>query len=336
MRIAVDAMGGDNAPEVTVKGSIDAVKEFGVNIVLVGNKELIEKEMKKYNYSGNNIEIIHTDEVISYDDEPVKAIRRKKNSSMVVALEMVKNKEADAVISAGSTGALLTGGLFIVKRIKGIERGALASVYPTKRGISLLLDAGANTDSRAKYIQQFAVMGSVYCNKVLGVENPKVGLINIGTEEGKGNTLTKEAFEVLKETDINFYGNLEARDIPEGYADVMVADGFIGNIVLKLTEGLALSIFSMLKKEFMKSLKTKIGALMLKSGLKEFKKRLDYSEYGGAPLLGVKGAVIKAHGSSNANAIKNAIRQAKVFVENNVIEKIEKDIEKLGGNDDSK
>ncbi|WP_202711294.1 phosphate acyltransferase PlsX [Sporosalibacterium faouarense] len=336
MRIAVDAMGGDHAPEVTVKGSIDAVKEYGINVVLVGNKNLIEKELKKYDYDRNNIEIVHTEEAITNEEEPVKAIRKKKDSSMVVAMNMVKDKEADAVISAGSTGALLAGGLFIIKRIKGIDRGALASVYPTKKGISLLLDAGANTDSRAKYLQQFAIMGSVYSNKVLGVENPKVGLINIGVEEGKGNGLTKEAFKLLSDTDVNFYGNLEARDIPEGYADVMVADGFVGNIVLKLTEGLALSIFSMLKEEFMKSFKSKIGALMLKPGLKQFKKKLDYSEYGGAPLLGIKRPVIKAHGSSNSRAIKNAIRQAKVFVENNVIEKIENDIEKLGGNDDTK
>lgn len=336
MKIAVDAMGGDNAPYVTVKGSIDAIKEYGVNIVLVGKKDMIENELKKYNYSKDKIEIVHTDEVIDIEDEPVNAIRKKKNSSMVVALNMVKNKEADAVISAGSTGALLSGGLLIVRRIKGIDRGALAPVYPTERGVSLLLDAGANTDSKAKYLQQFAIMGSIYSEKVLGVKNPKVGLINIGVEEGKGNALTKESFELLSKTDINFYGNLEARDIPKGHVDVMLADGFVGNIVLKLTEGLASSIFSMLKKEFTRTLKNKIAAFMLKSGLKKFKKNLDYSEYGGAPLLGVKGAVIKAHGSSDANAIKNAVRQAKAFVENNVIEKIEKDIDKLGGNHDTK
>ncbi len=334
MRIAVDAMGGDNAPFSTVEGSICAVKEYDVEIILVGKKDIIQNELNKHGYKGNNIEIVDADEIIENDDEPTKAIRSKKNSSMVVALNMVKNKEADAVISAGNTGALLTGGLLIIKRIKGIARGALAPVYPTKRGISLLLDAGANTDSRPKYLQQFAIMGSVYCEKVLGIENPKVGLVNIGEEEKKGNELTKAAFKLLSDTNINFYGNLEARDIPEGYADVIVADGFVGNIILKLTEGLASAIFSMLKDEFTKTLKTKIGALMLKPGLRKFKKSLDYSEYGGAPLLGVRGAVIKAHGSSNANAIKNAIRQAKVFVDNNVIEKIEKDIEILGGNDD--
>lgn len=335
MKIAVDAMGGDNAPFATVEGSIEAVKEYDVDIILVGKKDVIEKELIKHNYTGSKIQVVNADEVITNDDKPVKAIKQKQNSSMVVAMNMVKNKEADAVISAGSTGALLTGGLFIVKRIKGIDRAALAPVYPTKRGISLLLDAGANTDCRPKYLQQFAVMGSIYCEKVLKKENPKVGLINIGEEQGKGNELTKEAYELLSNSELNFYGNLEARDIPEGHVDVMVADGFIGNIVLKLTEGLASTIFSMLKEEFMKSFVTKLGALILKPGLRKFKNRLDYSEYGGAPLLGVKGAVIKAHGSSNANAIKNAIRQAKIFVENNVIDKIEEDIKKLGGNHDT-
>ncbi len=336
MKIAVDAMGGDNAPFATVKGSIEAVKEYGVEIILVGKKDVIEKELIKHNYTGSKIRIVNADEIITNEDKPVKAIKNKQNSSMVAAMNMVKNQEADAVISAGSTGALLTGGLLIIKRIKGIDRAALAPVYPTKRGIALLLDAGANTDCRPKYLQQFAVMGSIYCQKVLQIENPKVGLINIGEEQEKGNELTKEAYELLSNSHINFYGNLEARDIPAGNVDVMVADGFTGNIVLKLTEGLASTIFSMLKEEFMKNFITKLGALIIKPGLKKFKNRLDYSEYGGAPLLGVKGAVIKAHGSSNDNAIKNAVRQAKIFVENNVIERIEEDIEKLGGNHDTK
>lgn len=335
MRIAVDAMGGDNAPFSTVKGSIEAVKEYGVEIILVGKKDVIEKELMNHNYTGNKIQIVNADEVITNEDKPVKAIRQKQNSSMVVAMNMVKDKEADVVISAGSTGALLTGGLFIIKRIKGIDRAALAPVYPTRNGIALLLDAGANTDCKPKYLQQFAIMGSVYCEKVLGIENPKVGLINIGEEQGKGNELSKEAYELLLNSGLNFYGNLEARDIPEGKVDVMIADGFVGNIVLKLTEGLANTIFSMLKEEFMKNSITKLGALILKPSLKKFKNRLDYSEYGGAPLLGLRGAVIKAHGSSNAKAIKNAIRQAKIFVENKVIEKIEEDIEKLGGNHDT-
>ncbi|WP_425448955.1 phosphate acyltransferase PlsX [Dethiothermospora halolimnae] len=336
MNIVVDAMGGDNAPRATVRGCVDAAKEYGVNIILVGKKDVIEKELDKYNYQGNNIEIIGADDVITNEDKPVKAIRRKKDSSMVVGLNLVKENRADAFISAGNSGALLAGGTFIVGRIKGISRAALTTVYPTEKGISLMLDIGANTDCKPSYLQQFAIMGSIYSQKVLGVSNPKVGLINNGVEPGKGNDLTKKSYEVLKETNINFYGNLEARDIPKGYVDVMVCDGFVGNMILKLTEGLAKSIFSTLKEEFMRTILTKLGAIILKPGLKNFKDKLDYTEYGGAPLLGLKGGVIKAHGSSNGKAIKNAVRQAKTFVENNVIEKIEQDIKEMGGNDGTK
>ncbi|WP_352419976.1 phosphate acyltransferase PlsX [Proteiniborus sp.] len=335
MIIAVDAMGGDQGLLATVKGSIEAIKELGVNIILIGNEEKIKNEILKNNYCGSDIEIINAEEVITNDEEPAMAIRRKKKSSMVIGLNLVKEGSADAFVSSGSTGALLAGGLFIVKRIKGIDRAALAIPYPTKRGVSLLLDAGANTDCKAKYLQQFAIMGSIYTEKILNIGNPKVSLINIGTEEGKGNELSKEAYLLLRSSNINFVGNIEARDIPEGVADVLVCDGFVGNIILKLTEGLAMSIFSMLKDEFMSSIKSKIGALLLKSGFKKFKKRLDYTEYGGAPLLGTRGVVIKAHGSSDAKAIKNAIKQAKVFVENKVIEKIEDEISSLGGNHDT-
>jgi len=334
MKIAVDAMGGDHGILVTVKGSIDAVVEYDVDVILVGREELIKNELSKYSYDRNKIEIINADEVIHNDDEPARAIRRKKNSSMVVGLNLVKDGVADAFISAGSTGALLSGGLLIVKRIKGIERAALATVYPTKKGVSLLLDIGANSECKPKYLQQFAVMGSVYSEKILGINSPKIGLVNNGTEEGKGNELTKETYKILKESPINFYGNIEARDIPEGLVDVLICDGFVGNVILKLTEGLASSIFSMLKEEFMKSLTTKMGALLLKPGLSKFKKKLDYTEYGGAPLLGIKGAVFKAHGSSDSKAIKNAIKQAKIFLENKVIEKIKEDIGSPGGNHD--
>ncbi|WIV10824.1 phosphate acyltransferase PlsX [Proteiniborus sp. MB09-C3] len=335
MKIAVDAMGGDQGLLATVKGSIDAVNELGVSIILIGDEEKIKNELSRNEYSGDKIEIINAEESITNDEEPAMAIRRKKQSSMVIGLNLVKDKEADAFVSSGSTGALLTGGLLIVKRIKGVDRAALAIPYPTKKGISLLLDAGANTDCKAKYLQQFAVMGSIYAEKILSISNPKVSLVNIGTEEGKGNELSKEAYGLLKNANINFAGNIEARDIPEGNADVLVCDGFVGNIILKLTEGLAMSIFSMLKEEFMSSFTSKIGALLLKPGLRKFKKRLDYTEYGGAPLLGTKGVVIKAHGSSDAKAIKNAIKQAKVFVENKVIEKIEAEINSLGGNYDT-
>ncbi|KPU28251.1 phosphate acyltransferase [Caloranaerobacter sp. TR13] len=335
MRIIVDAMGGDKGPEVTVKGCVDALKEVNVEIVLVGKEEMIKEQLDKLEYNGDNISIVNADDVITNDDKPVMAIRRKKNSSMVVGLKMVKDKEGDVFISAGNTGALLTGGLLVVGRIKGIERAALAPVYPTKKGISLLIDAGANADCKPKYLQQFALMGSIYADKVLNKKNPKVGLVNIGVEEGKGNELTKEAFELLSKSSlINFYGNVEARDIPEGLVDVLVCDGFVGNVILKLTEGLAYSIFSALKEEFLRNPITKLGALLLKPGLKNFKSKLDYTEYGGAPLLGVKGGVIKAHGSSDAKAIKNAIKQAKAFVENDVLKLIEESISDLGGNND--
>ena len=332
MKIAIDAMGGDEGPKVTVKAAVDASDELNVNIVLIGREREINEELSKYKYDEQKIEIINAQEVITSEEEPAMAIRKKKNSSMVVGFNMLKEKQVDAFISAGSTGALLSGGLLIVKRIKGIERPALATVYPTRKGISLLLDVGANADSKAKYLQQFAVMGSIYSEKILNTTNPKVGLVNIGTEREKGNALTKEAYELLENTqNINFCGNIEGREVPTGDVDVLVCDGFVGNIVLKLTEGLAINIFSMLKEVFMKSSKTKLGAILLKSSLKDFKKKLDYTEYGGAPLLGVKGAVIKAHGSSNDVAIKNAIRQAKQFVENKVIENIEENITLLGG-----
>lgn len=334
MRIAVDAMGGDQGVAVTVKGSIEAVKDFGVNIILVGNENLIKNELLKNNYEGNKIEVVNAKDMISNEEEPAMAIRRKKQSSMVIGLNLVKDKEADAFVSSGSTGALLTGGLLIVKRIKGVDRAALAIPYPTKKGVSLLLDAGANTDCKAKYLQQFAVMGSIYAEKIMNISNPKVSLVNIGIEEGKGNELSKEAYGLLRNTNINFAGNIEARDIPEGDADVLICDGFVGNIILKLTEGLAMSIFSLLKEEFMSSFTSKIGALLLKPGLIKFKKRLDYTEYGGAPLLGIKGVVIKAHGSSDAKAIKNAIKQANILVKNKVIEKIEDEVRILGGNDE--
>ncbi len=335
MKIAVDAMGGDQGLLATVKGSIDAANELGISIILIGNEEKINNELLKNEYKGDKIRIVNAEEYITNDEEPAMAIRRKKQSSMVIGLNLVKDKEADAFVSSGSTGALLTGGLLIVKRIKGVDRAALAIPYPTKKGISLLLDAGANTDCKAKYLQQFAIMGSIYAEKILNISDPKVSLVNIGIEEGKGNELSKEAFGLLKNTNINFTGNVEARDIPEGNTDVIVCDGFVGNVILKLTEGLAMSIFSMLKEEFMSSITSKIGALLLKSSFKNFKKRLDYTEYGGAPLLGTKDVVIKAHGSSNAKAIKNAIKQAKVFVENKVIEKIEAEVNSLGGNYDT-
>ncbi|HHV39577.1 MAG TPA: phosphate acyltransferase PlsX [Tepidimicrobium sp.] len=327
MNIIVDGMGGDKGPKEVVKGCIDAIEELDVGIIIAGKRDIIEGELLKYSFPKDQISIIDADEVISNDEEPTLAIRRKKNSSMVVGMRALAEGKGDGFLSAGSTGALLAGGLFIVRRIKGIERAALTTVYPTTKGISLLLDAGANTDCKPQYLEQFAVMGSIYSEKVLGVKEPKVGLANIGTEEGKGNALAKESYNLIKELDLNFVGNIEARDLPKGLVDVIVCDGFVGNIILKLTEGMAMSIFSLLKDEFSKSLKSKIGALMLKQQLKSFKSRTDYREYGGAPLLGVRQPVFKAHGSSDALAIKNAIRQVKAFVDGDIVNIIDENID---------
>ena len=326
MKIILDTMGSDKGYGEIVKGAIDGVNELGVNIVLVGMEDLLKKELSKYNYPRDFIEILNAEEYISNEDEPVLAIRRKKNSSMVLGLEALAKGEGDGFVSTGNTGALLAGGLFIVKRIKGVERAALATVYPTRKGFSFMLDIGANVDSKPEYLLQFATMGSIYSEQVLGVKSPTIGLANIGVEEGKGNALVREAYKLLLDSNLNFIGNVEVRDIPEGIADVIVCDGFMGNTILKLTEGMAITMFSALKDEFTSSFKSKLGALMLKSQLKSFKNNLDYREYGGAPLLGLKKPVVKAHGSSDAFAIKNAIRQVKTFSDNNIIEIIEKNI----------
>lgn len=328
MKIIVDAMGGDNSIEATVNGSIEAVRESDLEIVLIGKKDLIEKELNKSNYDGDRIEVIHTEEVITNNDSPTLAIRRKKDSSMVVGFNKLNEGYGEAFISTGNTGSLLAGGLFLIKRIKGIDRAAISSLYPTRNGMTLLLDMGANVDCKPEYLKQFAIMGSTYSEKVLGISSPTVGLVNVGTEKEKGNMLVKESYELLSNSDINFYGNIEARDIPEGIVDVMVCDGFVGNVILKLTEGIANLFFSTLKEEFTKKTSSKFAALMLKPQLKSFKERFDYREYGGAPLLGIKKPVIKAHGSSDAFAIKNAIKQAKIFTEKKVIDKIEENINK--------
>ena len=326
MKIIVDSMGSDKGPQEIIKGAIDSINELGVEIVIVGEENIIKKELKRYDYPKNSIEIINAKEIISNEDEPVLAIRRKKNSSMVLGLEALANGQGEGFVSTGNTGALLAGGLFIVKRIEGVERAALSTVYPTRKGISFILDVGANVDSKPEYLMQFATMGSIYVEKVLGIKSPTVGLANIGVEEGKGNTLVRESYKLLSNSNLNFIGNVEIRDIPEGIVDIIVCDGFVGNVILKLTEGMAITMFSTLKEEFESSFKSKIGALMLKSQLKSFKNRLDYREYGGAPLLGLKKPVVKAHGSSDAFAIKNAIRQVKTFSDNNVIRIIEENI----------
>lgn len=318
MRIAIDAMGGDNAPKEIVEGAVKAVREFpDLEIVLVGNETEIKKHLPAEGHS--HIAIIHTEDVILPTDEPVRAVRRKKQASMVLAAQQVADGNADACISAGNTGALMAAGLFVVGRIKGVERPALAPTLPTLDGQGfVLLDVGANAEARPEHLLQFAVMGSVYAEKVRGIKKPRVGLLNIGTEEKKGTDLTKAAYELLKDAPIHFVGNVESRDLMDNVADVIVTDGFTGNMVLKTVEGTALSMFKMIKGAMMADLKSKLAAAVLKPQLKVIKDKMDYSEYGGAGLFGLKAPVIKAHGSSNANALFNAVRQAKIMVEHEV------------------
>ena len=316
--VALDAMGGDLAPVETVKGAVDAVKEMNVLVKLVGREEDVNRELAKYTYPKEKIEVVNAEEVISTDEVPTMAIRKKKNSSMVVGMQLVKNGEADAFVSAGSTGALLTGSLLIVGRLPGVERPVLGTCLPTKNGFTFLVDSGANVDCKAKYLEQFGKMGSVYVENVFGKKNPSVALVNIGAEKEKGDSLTKEAYELLEVSDLNFVGNIEPRDVPNGEVDVVVCDGFTGNVILKLTEGVAKMLLGMLKQMFLANFGGKIAYLLLKGGVSDLKHQMDSEEYGGAPFLGAKQPVIKAHGSSKAKGIKNAIRQAKICVENDL------------------
>lgn len=323
MKIAVDGMGGDNAPKSNVEGCVNAIKEYGVDIIITGDKEILEKEFSKYDFDKSKLEIIHTTEVVTNEDKPVEAIRSKKDSSMVVALKLVKEKKADAVISAGNTGALLTGGLLVVGRIKGIDRPCLCPAIPNvKMGMTLIADGGANADCKPINLVQFAGMSNIYAKKVLGLTSPKISIANIGSEEGKGNDITKKSYEEIKKLDLNFIGNIEARDLINGVTDIIVCDGFTGNILLKSAEGVAMSVMKLIKETLLSSTKGKIGAMFIKNDMQKLKSMMDYSEYGGAPLLGVNGGVIKAHGSSDSVAIKNAINQGIKFAKGNVLEDI--------------
>ncbi|WP_163182842.1 MULTISPECIES: phosphate acyltransferase PlsX [Neobacillus] len=326
MKLAIDAMGGDHAPKEIVLGALKAVEEFpDLYITLVGDETKI-----KETFAGHDrISIIHTTEVILGTDEPVRAVRRKKNASMVLAAQQVTDGLADACLSAGNTGALMAAGLFVVGRIEGIDRPALAPTLPTIGGEGfILMDVGANADAKPEHLLQYAIMGSIYSEKVRGIKEPRVGLLNIGTEEKKGNELTKQAFDLLKNAPINFVGNVEARDLLDGVADVVVTDGFTGNMVLKSIEGTAISMFKMLKSTLMSNFTSKLATAVLKPNLMRLKNKLDYSEYGGAGLFGLKAPVIKAHGSSNAQAIYSAIRQTRDMVANDVISLIKETIEK--------
>lgn len=315
VRIVVDAMGGDNAPTEIVKGAVAAVNgRSDIHVILTGQKDTVERELAKYQYPRGSIEVVHASQVIETAEPPVAAIRTKKDSSIVVGLMMVRRGEADAFVSAGSTGAVLVGGQAIVGRIKGIERPALAPLIPTKNGFSLLIDCGANVDARSSHLVQFAKMGSVYMENVLGIKDPRVGIVNIGAEEEKGNALVKETFPLLKECeDLNFIGSVEARDIPDGVCDVIVCEAFVGNVILKLYEGVAGTLVSAIKAGMMSDLRSKIGALLVKPALKKTMKSFDATEYGGAPLLGLKGLVVKSHGSSKAIEVEHSIYQCVQF-----------------------
>ena len=328
-KVVVDAMGGDNAPHEIIKGAVEAVvKSDAIHVILVGKEDVINQELSGYTYNKEQISVVHTSEVIETAEPPVMAIRRKKDSSIVVGLKMVKDKEADAFVSAGSSGAVLAGGQLLVGRIKGVERPPLAPLIPTEKGFSILIDCGANVDARPSHLVQFAKMGSIYMEHIMGVKNPKVAIVNIGAEEEKGNALVKETYPMLKECpNINFIGSIEAREIPNSYADIIVCDAFVGNCILKLYEGEAKMILGKIKGVMMSSLKTKIGALLIKKSLKTQLKSMDASEHGGAPLIGLNGLVVKTHGNAKAKEVKNSLIQCVTFTKMNINDKI---IEALG------
>lgn len=332
MIIALDAFGGDNAPLEILKGAEAAVKEYGVSIALTGDEATIKKCAKEHNIDLSGMEIVQSDGIFDMHDQPTDIIRSKKNTSLGVALQLVAEGKADAFVSAGSTGAVVAGATFIIKRIKGVKRPAIGTVVPGRTRRFMIMDCGANAECRPEMLEQFGVMASLYLENVEDVKNPEIALLNIGTEDTKGGPLQLEAYKLLKEAPINFIGNVESREIPAGVCDAVITDGFTGNIALKLYEGVASNMMKMIKNVFKSNFKTLIAAALAKKSLYGLKQMFDYGEIGGAPLLGVKKPVIKAHGSSNAKAIKNAIKQAKKCVENSVCEKIAADMEKLSSN----
>ena len=329
VKVAVDAMGGDNAPQSTVKGAVDALdKSQEIFVYLVGQEEVLKAELEQYDYPKDRLKIVNASEIIEMAEPPVMAIRKKKDSSIVVGMKMVHDGEADAFVSAGSTGAVLVGGQLIVGRVKGVERPPLAPLIPTEKGFSLLIDCGANVDARASHLVQFARMGSIYMENIMGVKNPKVGIVNIGAEEEKGNALVKETFPLLKECkDLNFVGSIEARDIPKGDVDVEICEAFVGNVILKLYEGVGSTLIKVVKKGMLKTLRGKIGGLLVKPSLKETMKAFDTSERGGAPLLGLRGLVVKTHGSSKSKEITNSILECIAFKRQEISKKIEENLQ---------
>lgn len=334
MNIMIDGMGGDHAPEEIVKGAVQAAEEISGTVSIIGREERINECLQALNWNGDNIEVVNATEVISNNESPAMAVRKKKDSSISKGMRMLKEGEVDAFISGGSTGALLSAGLLILGRIRGIKRPAIAAFFP-KIGMndtSLILDCGANAESRPEYLLQYGIMGSIFVEKVKGIENPEVMLLNVGAEEEKGDPLHKESFELLRNADINFKGNCEGRDVPFGCCDVVVTDGFSGNVFLKSSEGVALAVMKRIKQKMTEGLAAKAGALLSYNKLKEIKKEFDYSEEGGAPILGLKGPVLKIHGSSKANAVYNAILKAVPYVEQDVTALIENAItEKSSG-----
>lgn len=325
MRIILDGMGGDNAPAEIVKGAVQTIDLIDHEIVIVGRQEEIEEELSKCKYQGDRIKIVDARDTITMEDSPVKAIRRKPDASLVVALNMIKDGEGDLLISGGNTGALVVGSRLILGRIDGIDRPVLASIYPCLGyEPALLVDAGASSEAKAYNLLEYGLMGSIYVDKVWGRKDPKVGLVNLGVEDSKGTSVTKDAHQRLKLAHLNFIGNVEAREVPKCVCDVIVCDGFVGNVILKLTEGLAMNILQLLKGKFMANIKTKVAGLMMKTQIDELKADFDYEEYGGAPILGVNGPVIKIHGSSTASAVKNAIIKGIPYGSENVVEIIKK------------
>ncbi len=327
MRVAVDAMGGDHAPVVEVEGAVAAAREFAIPVTLVGDTDRLRQELAKHDCQGLDIIIQHAAEVVGMHDSASDAVRKKKDSSIRVAFELVKQGAADAVVSAGNSGATMAAGMFVLKRIKGIERPAIAQIFPTLRGKTLVLDVGGNVDCKPIHLVQFAIMGEVYARHVMGVAKPRIGLLSNGEEESKGNELTRETNAALKGIPLAYAGYVEGRDIFNGTVDVVVCDGFVGNVVLKLSEGLAEAVGKMLKEEIQQSFLSKVGYLLSRTAFKNFKKKVDYAEYGGAPLLGIDGVGMICHGGSNAKAIKNAVRFANEYaqkgVNNRMAEKLE-------------
>lgn len=331
MRIVVDAMGGDYAPEVVIQGVQAYLADGSADLILVGQEDKVKPLLEKYTLPPGRVQFRHASQVIEMDEHPAEAVKAKEDSSMVVGMNLVKSGEADAFMSAGNSGGVLAAALFRLGRIPGIKRPALSTVFPTAKGFTFILDIGANTDCKALYLQQFGLMGSIYAERVLGVPNPRVGIVSNGEEPGKGSMLVQEAFELLKASNLNFIGNVEGKDIPAGMADVVVTDGFTGNVIIKLAEGAAGLMLGIIGEEIRRRKVAMLGALLAKPAFRAVKHRLDYAEYGGAPLLGVDGVVIIAHGRSNAKAICNAIRVAERAVKGKIVEQIKQGVaERLG------